>query len=318
MRQQPRHSFSKMGRPGATLSALGEGAAEITSGTSKRGFDGVTVDRGGSVGSGGGGFEETPGDGEQVLLPTVRGLPLLLLPHHVEIIWQASDSEATATARASSGAPLREPGTEAPATSMAKIEELEGSSSGTAASGDSKSGQNPTDSAPGRKPTAGSQAATSQNQRGTAGGSTLGKKSSVNSSHLRESVARGGKDGGSAPGSRAQGSTLGGVAPGPAGGGAGRSGKLRPGSAMTTQNSDEDRAVPREVEMRSCVEETCRILRLGPEGRRKQAVVDFHIFSLSFAREAQLCPAKAALFVSIMGAALAQIEKVAKAVSIRA
>ncbi|KEP60691.1 UNVERIFIED_CONTAM: hypothetical protein HHA_255490 [Hammondia hammondi] len=285
---------------------------------SKRGFDGATVDRGGSVGTGGG-FEEAPADGEKLALPVVRGLPLLLLPHHVEIIWQAHDIEA-AMARAATRAHLREGSQKTGATvaTAATLAEREVSNSGVAASADAKTGQNPTDSAPGRTHTIGLHAATGQIQRSAAGGSVSGKKSSVNSSHTRDSVAKGGKDGGSASaGSKLQGSTPAGGVAGP-GGGVGRNGKLRPGSLVTTQNSETDRAVMRDAGIRNCVEETCRILRLGPEGRRKQAVVDFHLFSLLFAREARLCSAKAAIFVSIMGVTLSQIETVAKAVSFQA
>ncbi|EPT29162.1 hypothetical protein TGME49_255490 [Toxoplasma gondii ME49] len=284
---------------------------------SKRGFDGATVDRGGSIGTGGG-FEEAPGGGEKLALPVVRGLPLLLLPHHVEIIWQAHDIE-TATARAATGAHLREGSqkTGASVATAATLADREASYSGVAASADAKTGQNPTDSAPGQKHTIGLHGATGQVQRSTAGGSTSGKKSSVNSSHTRDSVAKGGKDGCSASGgSKLQGSTPAGGVAGPAG--VCRNGKLRPGSLVTTQNSEADRAMVRDAGIRSCVEETCRILRLGPEGRRKQAVVDFHLFSLLFAREARLCSAKAAIFVSIMGVTLSQIETVAKAVSFQA
>ncbi|PFH33462.1 hypothetical protein BESB_076790 [Besnoitia besnoiti] len=284
----------------------------------------MTPGGGGSLSAvSGGGFEGRRDSREKSSLPVVRGLPLLLLPQQVEVIWQAAADEEAAAARAVSGPASREltQGTEASSATGTKPSHAEGSLSGvsSSAAAGNKTGPSSSDSGPPRRETGGgAQAASGQNPRGSAGGPSSGKKSVASSGQARETVAKGARDGGaSAAGTKTQNASSSGTLAGASAPGCSRSGKVRPASGVTNQTSDGDGTVSSEAgTVASCVEATCRFLHLGPEGRRRPAVVDFHLFSLLFARDARMCPAKAALFVSVMGAALAEIEELAQTVSV--
>lgn len=181
--------------------------------------------------------------------------------------------------------------------------------------GDGQNSAGVADLVVGRGPSDIHQAAAGQNQRSVPAAGSAGKKGTGSAG--RDSVARAGKEGPSilsfAKGSGAGAGGSGNTPPGCAGG----SSKLRPESATSGYGAEGDSGLigyRPESEAVNFRETACVILRLGSQGRRNPVVVDFHLFNLLFARQLKLNAAKTALFVSIMGAALAQLEKDARVV----
>ncbi|PHJ25574.1 hypothetical protein CSUI_000576 [Cystoisospora suis] len=237
----------------------------------------------------------------------VRGLPLLLQPHQVEAIWRAAAAEELSKA-ATSKAQERQSASPRSSTPATEAETLQPHLP------PSSEGQN-LEPAGSRGPSDLHQAAVVHTQRSVTGTAPAGKKGS--GAMGRDSVAKVGKEGpnfssfskGPGPGAGGSGST-------PPGWGSGSS-KLRPESAASGFEAEGEtgKACHRfETEGVYFRETTCAILRLGSEGRRNPVVVDFHLFNLLFARQMKLSAAKTALFVSIMGAALAQLERDARVI----